>query len=113
VQAEYAPDGGYIPRVMFADATGKLAPLIKNPNASPQCAPDCSAASPALRACFCGGARQAVLSQHAGAASTRVTSCRLCRYGYFYQSVAEVRAPSRCPLRLRDAGRLKGFLPSN
>jgi len=55
VQAEYAPDGGYIPRVMFADATGKLAPLIKNPNASPQCAPHCSAASAALCACFCGG----------------------------------------------------------
>ena len=55
MQAEYAPDGGYIPRVMFADATGKLAPLIKNPNASPQCAPHCSAASAALCACFCGG----------------------------------------------------------
>ncbi|KAK9825893.1 hypothetical protein WJX81_002516 [Elliptochloris bilobata] len=34
--ADYAPDGGYIPRIMFADWTGRLTPEIKNPGASPQ-----------------------------------------------------------------------------
>ena len=42
LQAEYAPDGGYIPRIMFADNTGRLTPEVKNPSASPQCAPDFS-----------------------------------------------------------------------
>ena len=40
LQADYAPDGGYIPRIMFADNIGRLTPEVKNPSASPQCAPD-------------------------------------------------------------------------
>lgn len=31
VQEEYQPDGGYIPRVMFADAQNKLKPDLYNP----------------------------------------------------------------------------------
>ncbi|CAL8469234.1 g8775 [Coccomyxa elongata] len=34
--AEFAPDGGYIPRIIFAEANGTVQPDIKNPGAQGQ-----------------------------------------------------------------------------
>ena len=31
LQEDYAPDGGYIPRILFAEPNGKLRPDLKNP----------------------------------------------------------------------------------
>ncbi len=36
LQAEFAPDGGYIPRIIFAEANGTVRPDIKNPGAQGQ-----------------------------------------------------------------------------
>ena len=36
MQATYAPDGGYIPRMLFAEPSGKLRPEITNPSSGEQ-----------------------------------------------------------------------------
>ena len=36
MQATYAPDGGYIPRILFAEPSGKLRAEITNPAAGEQ-----------------------------------------------------------------------------
>jgi hypothetical protein len=36
MQSEYQPDGGYIPRILFADPQNKLKPELSNPGRSDQ-----------------------------------------------------------------------------
>jgi hypothetical protein len=35
-QEEFQPDGGYIPRILFADAQNKLKPSLSNPGRADQ-----------------------------------------------------------------------------